>query len=241
LPDFLIIGAQKCGTTSLWNYLLKHPNILPNYDNRKEIQYFDQKMKKGINWYKAHFPTKRAIEQKKKEIGCGKVLVGEATTHYIFHPRVARAVKEVMPKVKIVVLLRDPISRAYSHYHHEVREKREKLPFEIAVEQESIRLKGSYEMILKNPYYFNQIRHDHSYLERGKYFDQLTRWYDCFPSNQILVLKSEDLFQKPMNFCKKVLEFLELPFYEKIEFEKINYGAYKKMNPSINKRLKEIF
>ena len=67
LPDFLIIGASKCGTSSLWDYLVRHPNVLSNYKYKKEIQYFDQKTQKGLSWYKAHFPTRKTIMEKEKD------------------------------------------------------------------------------------------------------------------------------------------------------------------------------
>lgn len=241
LPDFLIIGPSKTGTTSLWHYLTQHPHVLRNYDDRKEIQYFDRRLKKGLRWYKAHFPTRSFIEEREKELGGGKVLIGDATTHYIFHPLAAAKIKELLPNVKIIVLFRDPVSRAYSHYHHEIRMNRENLSFKEVIEMEPSRLKGSHEMIMQNPYYFSQERHDHSYLERGKYYDQLIRWYRCFPKNQIMVLKSEDFFKNPETVYKKVLEFLGLPSYDKVEFKKMNQGTYENIDPDVIKRLKDYF
>lgn len=241
LPDFLIIGAQKGGTTSLWDYLLQHPQVLSNYDNRKEIQFFDQKFKKGLYWYKAHFETQKFIREKKEVFNGGNILTGEATTHYIFHPLAPKRIKSILPNVKIIVLLRNPVSRAYSHYHHEVRKHRENLSFKEAIKFEPMRLKGSYEKILANPNFFCKERHDHSYLERGKYYDQLVHWYYCFPKNQILVLKSEDFFNKPETIYKIVLNFLELPYYEGVKFNKINQGTYENIEPALAKQLQNYF
>lgn len=240
LPNFLIIGASKSGTTSLWHYLMQHPCVLCNYDGRKEIQYFDQKIHKGLRWYKAHFPTRSFIE-KKAELGLGQVLVGEATSHYIFHPLAPSRIKKLLPKVKIIALLRNPVKRAYSHYQHEVRKDREKVSFNEAIELEVSRLEGSHEKILQNENYFSQERHDHSYLERGKYYDQLVRWYDIFPAKQILVLKSEKLFKNPEAVYKRVLKFLGLSFYDGVEFETMNPGTYENMEPGISKRLEDYF
>ena len=95
LPNFLIIGAAKCGTTSLYGYLVQHPNIMTLYDNRKEINSLDRKLSKGCNWYKGHFPTRNEIKKLESRRG-SKVVVGEATTSYIFHPNAPQLVKELM-------------------------------------------------------------------------------------------------------------------------------------------------
>ncbi len=226
LPDFLIIGASKSGTTSLWNYLVQHPNVIPNYNNKKEIQYYDQKTIKGLSWYKAHFPTQREIIKIEKLLSNGKVCVGEATAGYLFHPTAPAQIKALTPNVKLIALLRNPVTRAYSHYQHELRMNRENLTFEEAIKMESYRLTESHEKIFSIKHYFCQERHDHSYLERGKYYEQLVRWYECFPKEQILVIKSEDFYNNPQDIYKEVLEFIGLPYYEKQEFEKLNQGNY---------------
>ena len=233
-PDFLIIGASKSGTTSLWNYIAQHPNVFPNYKEKKEIQFFDQKInknfpqgsKKSLRWYKAHFPTREDIFKKTKELDNQKVLVGEATPGYLFHPLSPPQIKDLMPNVKLIVLLRNPIKRAFSHYQHEFRVHRESLSFEEAVKAEPSRISGSYEKILSHKDFFCPEYHYHSYLERGKYYDQLVRWYSYFPKDRFLVIKSEEFFEHPGSIYKKVLKFLDLPAYEITEFEKMNQGAY---------------
>jgi hypothetical protein len=233
-PDFLIIGASKSGTTSLWNYIVQHPNVSLNYKGKKEIQFFDQKInknfpqgsKKSLRWYKAHFPTKDDIYKKKKELNSREVLVGEATPGYLFHPLSPPQIKYLMPNVKLIVLLRNPIKRAFSHYQHEFRAHRESLTFEEAIKAEASRIAGSFEKILSQKNFFCPEYHYHSYLERGKYYDQLVRWYKYFPKDRFLVIKSEELFEHPEAIYKKVLKFLDLPKHEKTEFEKLNQGSY---------------
>ena len=233
-PDFLIIGASKSGTTSLWNYIAQHPNVFPNYKGKKEIQYFDQKINKNfpqgsnknLRWYKAHFPTREDLSKKTNEINATKVLVGEATPGYLFHPLSPPQIKTLMPNVKLIVLLRNPIKRAFSHYQHEYRVGRENLSFEEAVKAECSRISGSYEKIMSQKNFFCPEYHYHSYLERGKYYEQLVRWYNYFPKDRFLIIKSEELFENPEAVYKKVLKFLDLPAYEKTEFEKMNQGSY---------------
>ena len=240
LPKFLIIGGAKCGTTSLYDYLVQHPNVMALYDNRKEINYLDRKLGKGLSWYKGHFPLRNEIKELENRLG-GKVVVGEATTSYIFHPNAPHLVKELMPDVKIIAVLRNPIDRAYSQYHHEVRKGREQLPFEEAVDMEPRRLNGEYEKILADKYYHSEERHDHSYLERGKYAEQLDRWFQYFPREQFLILKSEDLFQNPAPLYKKVLAFLGLTDFQGIRFEKLNAGKYTDLSPELRARLAAYF
>jgi len=240
LPNFLIIGGAKCGTTSLYGYLVQHPNIMELYDNRKEINYLDRKLSKGLNWYKGHFPARNEIKELENHLGC-KVLVGEATTSYIYHPNAPQLVKELMPDVKIIAVLRNPIDRAYSQYHHEFRKRREQLTFEEAIDMEPRRLDGEYEKIIADKYYHSEERHDHSYLDRGKYAEQLDRWFQYFSRERFLILKSEDLFQNPAPIYKKVLDFLGLPDYQGICFEKLNAGKYTDMSSELRARLADYF
>src|SRR2546423_13513556 len=115
IPDFLIIGGQKCGTTSLYYYLIEHPNIAPAV--RKQMHFFDNRFKKGFGWYKSNFPT---IFSKwyKTFLHKQKFVSGEATPYYLFHPLAASRVHQFLPDVKLIVLLRNPVNRAYSHYNH---------------------------------------------------------------------------------------------------------------------------
>ena len=139
LPDFLIIGAARSGTTSLYQYLTEHPSIIPGVG--KEIYFFDKKFKKGINWYKSFFPTKfsMAIIKNKQKTKC---ITGEATPRYLHYPHAPKRIFEFLPKIKLIVLLRNPIDRAYSHYQMEVSSGNEELSFEESIEKEEERTKG---------------------------------------------------------------------------------------------------
>jgi|SRR5690242_3518862 len=120
LPHFLIIGAQRCGTTSLFEYLARHPDVAP--PSAKELHFFDSEYHKGDAWYRERFPSLR-----------NGFITGEATPYYIFHPHTPTRVRDWNSKVKLIVLLRNPVDRAYSHYHHEVRLGTESLDFETAL------------------------------------------------------------------------------------------------------------
>jgi len=238
LPDFLIIGGQKCGTSSFYRNLVKHPSIVPAFD--KEIYFFNGKFHKGINWYRTHFPL-LPYKYYVTKICRQKFLTGEATPGYIFHPHVPKRVSEVLPHVKIIVLLRNPVDRAYSHYHHEVRKKRETLSFEDAIKTEEERLRGEFEKLIKNERYksFNYIHY--SYLARGIYVDQLQRWNNFFKKEQILILKSEDFFRDTQTSFDQALQFLGLPGWQVNDFRKAHVGYYPKMDTAIRNRLLNYF
>ncbi len=232
LPDFIIIGAQRCGTTSLYNYLSQHPCVVPALV--KEVHFFDINFHKGIHWYRSHFPT--FLEKYKQNI-----ITGEASPYYIFHPHAARRIFKIIPQVKLIVLLRNPVDRAYSHYHHEVRIGAETLSFEEAIEKESERLKGEIKKMLENENYYSFNHQHYSYLSRGIYIDQIKVWMSLFPKEQILIIKSEDFYANPSAVFRRVLEFLNLPIWEPKEYKKFNYANYPKMNPATRKRLIKFF
>jgi len=219
LPSFLIIGAQKAGTTSLYRYLAKHPNIKPNFVV-KELSFFDEYYNRGLPWYKSHFPFKRQTKQ-----------YFEGTTHYLFNPLAPQRIKEVLPNVKVIALLRNPIDRAYSSYKHQVRAQRETLSFEEAIAAEVQRLAGEKERLLTEPDYISYNYNHFSYLERGKYSEQIQNWLTHFPREQMLILSSDGFFQDTEVSLNKIYNFLGIE-PAKINIKKqYNTGNYKDAMP----------
>ncbi len=235
LPHFLIIGAQKCGTTSLYHYLATHPRIASGID--KEIHYFDRYYDKGLGWYEAHFA---AVNQADK--GPTGLLCFEATPCYLFHPHAPRRVWEIMPHVKLIVVLRDPVDRALSHYHHERdRLGREPLLFEEALRQEEPRLRGELEKMLQDENYYSEQRDNYSYLARGIYVDQLLAWRKYFPAEQMLVLKADDMDRDPTAACRQVTDFLGLAPLPTDYFPRFNSRSYSAMDRATRLWLGEYF
>jgi len=150
-------------------------------------------------------------------MACPRVWCGHAI--FIFYLQVPNMIRDLMPKVKIIALLRNPVQRACSQYYHEIRKGCETLSFEVAIAQEPARMAGEYEKVMSDKFYDSSDWHDHSYMERGKYYDQLNRWFQVFPRKPFLILKSEDLFQDPESIYYRVLQFLGLLRYDKIEFQ----------------------
>ena len=238
LPDFLIIGAQRSGTTSLYNYLTAHPSI--GHSLWKEVHYFDVNFQKGLSWYKAHFPTKVWRWYRNKR-GANPYLVGESSPYYLFHPHAAKRAYALVPDARLIALLRDPVERAYSHYLYEVRKEREKRPFEQAIRDEKEIVSDETNKILTDGNHISSIHQRFSYLSRGEYEGQLKRWNNFFPRDKILVLSSEDLFRDPRQAMITVFRFLGLSPKMPLEFER--FGSSKKLPMSDEARgfLREYF
>ena len=238
LPNFLIIGVSKSGTTSLYHYLTQHPSVTPALI--KEVYFFDRSYNRGLAWYRAFFPTVLeryySITKNKKEF-----LTGEATPCYIFNPHVPRRVFNTIPDAKLIVLLRNPVDRAYSFYHHQLRSGVESLSFEDAIESEEERLRGELEKMMDDENYFSFNRQYYSYLSRGIYVDQLRNWMKFFPREQILILESERLFTDPISIFNKIVGFLNLPGAETMELKKLNIKPYPEINPATRERLVDYF
>jgi hypothetical protein len=233
LPDFIVFGAQKCGSTSVYDYVKHHPQIIPAY--KKAAHYFDMNYSQGLSWYRAHFPLKSANPAQARS------LTGEASPYYIFHPLAAERAASLVPNVKLIALLRNPVNRAYSHYHHMLRTKREELTFEEALEAEESRLAGVEDQILTDDEYTLYNHRNYSYKARGMYADQLARWFRFFPREQFLILKSEDFFRNPAQTCSQIYQFLDLPDWDLGHYENANPGGYPPMNPLTRQRLNEYF
>ena len=240
LPDFYIIGAQKCGTSALYDYLVQHPNIHPC--TTKEPRFFDKYYHRGINWYKSCFPLKikKNLETK---LFHRKFLTGEATERYLEHPHVPKRLKNLTPNAKIIIILRNPIDRAYSHYNMRHNSKKEELSFEEAIEKESQRTKNEYELMLNDENYYSFDYFHHSYLDRSIYVDKIQNWMKIFPKNQFLILQSEPFFKNPDETYQKVLEFLQLPKWQLKKYEKIGSGKYSnpKMKSETRSKLSKYF
>jgi hypothetical protein len=201
LPDFIIIGAQKAGTSSLFFYLSQHPQLVPSWT--KEVHFFDgglnprrDNFAKGEAWYRAHFPLRKNISAEQRTF--------EASPIYIFNPLAPERISDLVPDVKMIALLRNPTDRAISQYFQEKRKNREPLGIDEALKQEEKRL----EPVIKDRDYKNDIFIRHSYKTRGLYKEQLERCLNYFPRQQILIINSEEFFTDPNNTLRHVFEFV---------------------------------
>jgi hypothetical protein len=227
LPDFLILGAQKAGTTALYAYLRWHPEITgPSF---KEVSFFDRHYAHGERWYRAHMPARR------------RSLVGEASPSYLFHPLAPERVASMLPDARLIALLRNPVDRAFSHYQHEVALGREPLPFGDAVDGEEERMRGEVERMLREPSYFSHAWWNHTYVARGRYAEQLERWFAHFPRERLLVLFTEELAADTAGTYRRVLDFLGAGAHDLESYPRIFEREYEQMPPATRARLERLF
>ncbi len=232
LPSALIIGAQRSGTTSLFNYLAQHPDVLPPVV--KEVHYFDLHYARGIQWYRGRFPFRHRLRR--------GTLTIDASPYYLPHPLAPERAARLLPQAKLVALLRNPVDRALSHYQHEVRGGRETLSFPEAIDREPERLRGEEERVRAEPGYYSYNHHRYSYARRGVYLDQLQRWAQYFPRSQMLVLQSEWLFQDPAAASSAVYDFLGLRPHRLGQYKPFLQGKYERDMPvELRRRLVAYF
>ena len=228
LPDFLIVGAQKAGTTALYSYLRRHPAITgPAW---KEVSFFDRHYARGAAWYRGNFPLRRD----------GRV-VGEASPSYLFHPLGPERVAALLPDVRAIALLRNPADRAYSHYQHEVALGREPLTFEEALEREDERLDGEVERMLADPGYFSHAWWNYTYRARGLYAEQLERWFAALPRERVLVLESSELADRSRETYARVLEFLGAPPHQLETYPRVFDREYEPMRAETRTKLADAY
>ncbi len=223
LPDFLILGGMRCGTSSLYSYLSEHPQIVLPWT--KETHYIGRVYWRGIRWYRANFPTWPAMLWH-RIMNSGTALTFEATPDYLVYPAAARRLSMIVPNAKFIVLLRNPADRAYSHYQFNLRLERERHPFAKAIQREAKRLEGEREKILSDESYRARKHRRYSYTLRGMYVDQLREYERFFRRDQFLILKSEDLFEKTQETYDQVLRFLSLAPWRLQSTGSANAGSY---------------
>lgn len=201
LPDFVVIGAQKCGTSSLYNYLAQHPDLMPSF--KKEIHYFDNGLERGQDhyskgelWYRAHFPLATPRNRRR--------LTFEASPMYCFHPEVPGRIAALNPAMKLIFMVRDPVTRAVSHYYHEVGNGCESLDFAAAIESEAERTGAA---IAAGDYLDPEFTH-HTYSARGLYAEQLERYLALFPRDQVMVIDSAEFFADTDATLRRLFAFL---------------------------------
>ena len=231
-PSFLIIGAQRSGTTSLYRYLCTHPDVRPAL--RKEIHYYDFKFAKGRAWYGAHFPLGAFPRRVRRQ-------TGEASPYYMVHPLAPARAQAHNPRLKIIAILRDPVERAYSHYHKNRAQGRERLSFEDAIDAEAERLAACDARLRQAPHYYCDNHHHFSYLDRGRYGHYLGKWLKHFPGKQMLVLAAEELFADPNGVANETFAFLGLARHELGAVRAHNKARYPAMPAGTRTRLQRHF
>ncbi|MGZ4706492.1 MAG: sulfotransferase family protein [Acidimicrobiales bacterium] len=224
LPDFVIAGAAKCGTTSLYRYLVEHPLVVAA--QIKEIHFVDRQhnLDKGEGWYRSWFPTRAALRRAARGHDAERAICGESTPNYLAHPDAAARLCAVVPDARIIVLLREPIDRVWSQYRWQQRFGGETLALIDALHAEAERVGGGFEMMGADRQTRNRFI-SHGYLARSCYAEQLEWWFDAFAPEQLLLLRSEDLFADPAAVLARTCDFLGLPAFDLPAYDVKNEGT----------------
>lgn len=211
MPDFLITGTKRGGTTSLWNNLLRHPQVIgmyPQVRGRKSSDFFFAADRESLSWYRSHFPS--TVHRRARIRHAGAAVSGEASPYYMYGPHCPQLIREVAPDTKLIVLLRDPVARAYSHYQERRQQGAEELGFEEALAAEEARLAPDEQRWLDDPRYYSEAHDFYSYRSRGVYLPQVQRLLEAFPRQQVLIMRSEDFNEDYQAAFDEVSAFLGL-------------------------------
>jgi hypothetical protein len=227
LPHFLLIGAQKAGTTSLYDAIAQHPRVV--HALGKGIHFFDEHAHRGPAWYRSNFPMVRGR------------LTGEASPDYLPHPLAPARAAALVPAAKLLVVLRDPVERAISHYHHSRALGVEPLPIEEALAAEPERLAGEFDRLRADPRADSQALRHHAYVARGRYAEQLVRWLAVFPREQLLAVRFEDLVTDPAPVLTRVFAFLGLRPDPRVRVRRLNARPHDGAGAVVRAVLREQF
>jgi hypothetical protein len=229
-PGFLVVGTKRGGSTSTYHWIARHPQVAP-CRTRKGTHYFDVNFDRGESWFRSGFERPRPPWK----------ITGEASPYYMFHPLAPQRIATTLPGVRLIVVLREPVARAWSHHQYEVARGAEDLPFETAIERESQRLEGEEERLAADPAYESFEHRHHSYLARGRYAEQLSRLLDLFPSDQLLVVQSEKLFADPHGQLSRIWDFLGIDRVQLDGLVALKPGRYAAISPAVRARLQNYY
>ena len=231
LPDFLVIGGKRCGTTTLFEFLRQHQMIAePVIDH---MGFFDDNYSIGINYYKSFFPIKTEETAKKLDY--------DVTTSYLTSPFVAERVAKEIPNVKIIVLLRNPTSRAWSDYNASQKKDASEEEFQTYIYDYLQELEASdfEEKVSKNDY--NMSEPFSNFIKKGLYAVYLKKWLKLFPRKNFLFISTESFSKDENKVFKQIFDFLGLSNFEIHKLQRMSKGNYEKLNPKIKNKLDLFF
>ena len=239
-PDFIIIGAGRAGTTALYSYLIQHPKIIPAYTTNNEdvadLHFFEYMISDNIKWYKSHFPISFSKSQKKHFI------TGEFTSTYMYHPDVPKRIFNLLPRVKLIVILRNPVDKAYATYQQQFRFGEITTTFEETINAEFRRMNFNTdfpELNSKNDDFENSVAHN--IIRHGIYVNYLETWFKIFDTNQILILNSYDLKNSTKETLNQIFNFLNISNYDIPDISPVNVGTYTPINKTTRQKLIDFF
>ena len=238
MPNFIVIGAQKSGTSSMFSYLRQHPQIVrPIF---KEPYFFDRNYHRGLGWYGCNFPSRRAIDRLNDRFGRPH-LTFEATATYVFDENVPARIARDLKTRKFILLLRNPVERAISAYWHARRMGIETRSLAEAMESDRCRYHEEELGESGRASAPGSAPRRPSYLRRGIYHEAVSRWQSVFSPADLLVLQSETMFADPATVMEQVFAFLDIPHLPHIDFAPQNVGTYDGRDVPVREMLQKFY
>ena len=220
-PDFIIIGATKCGTTSLFSYLNNHPQVLAPH--KKEINFFNHNFQLGTPWYLAHFPAIADFSD---------YITGEASPFYIYDTQVVERISKLFPNIKLIAMLRNPVERTISEYYHAVNHGLETRSLSEIIELEKKRL------VVESR---SKAMQHFGYLLNSIYVEKIVPWKNNFTAENFLIIQSESFFENTERVMQQVGEFLNISYQTSERHIRYNVGNYSPVTSQIRRKLEEFF
>jgi hypothetical protein len=242
-PDFIIIGTKRGGTTSMWNWLVEHPGVLPMFPaprGLKSTDFFFDGGQAGEAWYRSHFHSAAYRAATVWRRGHPAV-TGEASPLYMYDPRVCGQAVQLMPQVKVIILLRNPVKRAVSHWQERVKQGVEPLSLPDALAAEARRTGGELERMMADPSYYSQSYDWYSYRDRGIYRPQVEQWLHAFPAEQVMIVQSEVFSRNEQLTMDEVSEFLGIPPYQRPTYHRHNESQPIAVDPGVLRDLGDFY
>jgi hypothetical protein len=238
-PGVLIVGTQRGGTTSVYRALAQHPGFAGPF-HRKGVHFFDVEFPRGMPWYVGHFPLRAVVRRRERRLG-HRVVVGEASPYYMAHPTAPARMGELLPQVRVVALLREPMERAYSAYTHEKARGFEHRSFEDALRDEASWIDEEIARTAADPSYeSHRLRHN-AYLHRGHYVDQLRELERVVGRERMFVMDSDQYFAEPEQEFSRLLDFIGLPASPGIRHDQHNARPRLPLEDDVRRELAEHF
>ena len=245
LPDFIIIGSGRAGTTALYTYLIQHPSIFSasteNNESVADLHFFEYMISDKISWYKSHFPTKFTKNYYKFK-SKNNFVTGEYTSTYMYNKNVPKRISKLLPNVKLIIILRNPVDKAYSTYSQQYSFNEFSSSFEETIHAEFKRMelcKLQPELYTKNPDFDSNVITN--IIRHGIYSEYLEKWIKFFPKDQILIIDSDDLKNSTQETVNQVFNFLNVFPYKINNLSKINVGKYVPLDKKSKEFLSEFY
>lgn len=223
-PTFLLIGAKRGGTTTLYRQLETHPAYVPLVpsarrfpmrENMKGVHYFDSHHRYGDRWYRSHFPLDATCSRHARRHGAA--FTGDGSPYHLFHPLAAERAAGAVPNAFVIAVLRDPIERTISHWAEQTRNGVETLPLDEALHREAERVGDDDARLADERIRYSFAHEQQSYAAQSEYAAGLDRWLTHFPRRRTLLLFSEDLYRDPASTLATVADFMGLPAFPTVD------------------------